>query len=231
MNKNEKFDLSLLFLVVPPRLAVKAEEVMRRVKVPEQYHSFAKGTATGEIVNLLGLGGIDKTLVLCLVPRSFGKKLLELLRDELYLGTPGSGVAFTAPVSGASLGLVELCRPLEKNPGVKGEAMSYPYSMVLALVNQGFSEDVMAAARRAGAGGGTVFHSRRVGSSEALQFWGISIQEEREIVLILATAKERLPIMNAIAETCGADSDAHGLVISLPVEDVAGIRKSFDEEK
>ena len=230
MNQQE-FEISLLFVIVPPRLAVKAEEVMRKAKVPEQYHSFAKGTATGEIINLLGLGDIDKTLILSLVPRSFGKKLLNLLRDELYLGTPGSGVAFISPVTGASRGLVELCRPLEKNPSEKGESMKHPYSMVLALVNQGFSEDVMAAARKAGAGGGTVFHSRRVGSQEALQFWGISIQEEREIVLILATDEQRLPIMRAITEKCGADSDAHGLVISLPVEDVAGIKKKFDSEE
>ena len=51
------------------------------------------------------------------------------------------------------------------------------YQIIVALVNQGYSEEVMAAARPAGAAGGTVLHSRRVGAEEALSQWGFSLQE------------------------------------------------------
>ena len=47
------------------------------------------------------------------------------------------------------------------------------------VVNQGYSEEVMNAARAAGAGGGTVLHSRRIGDEEALSFWGISVQDQK----------------------------------------------------
>ena len=95
--------------------------------------------------------------------------------------------------------------------------------MVIAVVNQGYSEDVMAAARPAGTGGGTVLHSRRVGSDETLTFWGISVQPEKEVVLILCRQEDKMNIMKAIAESCGMKSEAQGLVISLPVETVVGI--------
>jgi len=101
------------------------------------------------------------------------------------------------------------------------------YAMILAFVNQGFSEEVMAAGKIAGATGGTVFHSRRVGSEEALRFWGISIQEEREIVLILAKKEQKKAIMQAISSQCGSHTDAHGVVISVPVDDVAGLKKEI----
>ena len=95
--------------------------------------------------------------------------------------------------------------------------------MVVAVVNQGYSEDVMAAARPAGAGGGTVVHSRRVGSDETLTFWGISVQPEKEIVMILCRHEEKMNIMKAIADACGMKSEAQGLVLSVPVETVVGI--------
>ena len=69
------------------------------------------------------------------------------------------------------------------------------YQMIVALVNQGYSEDVMAAARPAGAAGGTVLHSRRIGAEETLRQWGFSIQQEKEAVLILARKEEKLAII------------------------------------
>ena len=50
------------------------------------------------------------------------------------------------------------------------------------------------------------------------------VQQQREIVIILADKKNKVAIMKAISEKCGSDSPAHGMVISLPVDDVAGIR-------
>ena len=79
-----------------------------------------------------------------------------------------------------------------------------------------------------GAGGGTVFHTRRVESDDAAAFWGISIQEEREIVLILAKKEQKKAIMEAISQSCGAKTDAHGVVISLPVDEVAGLKKEIN---
>ena len=93
------------------------------------------------------------------------------------------------------------------------------YQIIVALVNQGYSEEVMAAARPAGAAGGTVLHSRRVGAEEALSQWGFSLQEEKEAVMILA----KLAIMQAICDNCGLQSEAQGIVLSLPVDNVVGL--------
>ena len=97
------------------------------------------------------------------------------------------------------------------------------YQIIVALVNQGYSEEVMAAARPAGAAGGTVLHSRRVGAEEALSQWGFSLQEEKEAVMILAKAESKLAIMQAICDNCGLQSEAQGIVLSLPVDRVVGL--------
>ena len=90
-------------------------------------------------------------------------------------------------------------------------------------MNQGYSAEVMDAARPAGASGGTVFHSRRVGSEESLKFWKIHVQQEREVVIILAQKEDKLAIMQAIGQKCGMQSPAQGVVMSLPVDEIAGL--------
>ncbi|MCD8155067.1 MAG: P-II family nitrogen regulator [Clostridiales bacterium] len=97
------------------------------------------------------------------------------------------------------------------------------YALIMAIVDRGYSEAVMEAARPKGATGGTVINSRRVGTEEAMRFWGISVQPERELVLILADRSEKKNIMKAIAESCGMRQEAHGVVMSLPVDSVVGL--------
>jgi len=103
--------------------------------------------------------------------------------------------------------------------------------LIITVVNQGYSEAVMDAARKAGARGGTVVHSRRLGDdTEVLGFWGFSIQEEKEMVFIVANKAHKLDIMKAIGENCGLHSDAKGLVASLPIDSVIGIDQEEEEE-
>ena len=97
------------------------------------------------------------------------------------------------------------------------------YTMIAAIVNQGYSENVMDAARAAGAGGGTVIHSRSVGNDAISGAWGFAIEDEREIVLIVAENETKLQIMQAISDACGIKSEAKGVVVSMPIEDVIGL--------
>ena len=228
--ENIKKHFSLLFLIVPPKLSLKAEKVFKAQNTPEQYSVFAKGTANSSIVDMLGLGSPDKTVTIIPLQSDHAKKVIISLQNELYLGAPDTGIAFTVPLNGGSLGILQLLslqnlREKEKEEEIP---MTTSYSLILAFVNQGYSEEVMDAARKVGAGGGTVFHTRRVESDDAAAFWGISIQEEREIVLILAKKEQKKAIMEAVSESCGAKTDAHGIVISLPVDDVAGLKKEID---
>ncbi len=51
------------------------------------------------------------------------------------------------------------------------------------------------------------------------------MQEEREIVLIIAENDKKKDIMKAIIEKCGSESGANGSVISLPVDSLEGINR------
>ena len=97
------------------------------------------------------------------------------------------------------------------------------YSLVAAIVSRGFSGDVMETVRGAGAKGGTVIHSRRIGNEDVTNFWGLSVQDEKEIVLILTESANKVALMKCIGESCGMHSEAQGIVMSMPIDSVAGI--------
>ncbi|MCI8562152.1 MAG: transposase [Lachnospiraceae bacterium] len=228
-SDNKKHMLQLLFIITTPKLANKASRLMKEGNIPMQYHSRGQGTASSEIMDMLGLGSIEKTVVMSMMPKSFADKILEKLHSTLHFGYPNTGVAFTVPISGGSSQMVKLLDSMqekisdenaEKEKKRMGEC---EYTMIMAIVNQGYSEEVMAAAKTAGATGGTVFQSRRVGSEDTIKFWGITIQPEREMVLILSQKESKLEIMKSIGKSCGIQSEAQGVVFSLPVDNMIGL--------
>jgi hypothetical protein len=219
----------MLFLIATPKLVKKAMDLFKQGNVPVQYFCHAQGTASSEVMDMLGLDGIDKNILMCMMPKAFADEMLGKLRKKLHLGMPNTGIAFTVTISGGSGRLVQIMENLlpEKKQQLsereEPEMSENKYYMIMAIVNQGFSGAVMEAARPVGASGGTVFHSRRIGTEEAMKFWKISVQEERECVLILAKKEDKLSIMQAIGQKCGVQSEAQGIVLSLPVDESVGL--------
>lgn len=98
------------------------------------------------------------------------------------------------------------------------------YELLVAIANQGYIDTVMDAARSAKAGGGTVIHAKGTGMELAKKYLGVSLVEEKEVILIVTKSREKNQIMRAIMEQTGLDSKERTIVFSLPVTSVAGIR-------
>ena len=97
------------------------------------------------------------------------------------------------------------------------------YEMVICVINSGFSETVMAAAREAGARGGTIIRGRGTANPEAEEFFHITIQPEKELVLILVPQEVKDGILTAIYQAAGLNTAGQGIVFSLPVDRTAGL--------
>ena len=97
------------------------------------------------------------------------------------------------------------------------------YDLVITIINHGDADIVMEAAKEAGAKGGTVLTARSLGTKEAAKFFGISIQEEKEIVLIVVEKEMRKDIMKEIYKVAGLNTKSRGISLSLPIDDVIGI--------
>ena len=96
--------------------------------------------------------------------------------------------------------------------------------LIIAIVNQGYEEKVMEAARGVGARGGTIINGRGTASAQDLvKFMGITLHPNKEIILILSSQSDRNAIMTAIKDASGLATDGAGVVFSMPVDSVMGV--------
>ena len=226
-QNNKQLSFRIFILITTPKLSEKATAVINKMGIPAHFKLYGVGTAPSEMLDILGLGTPDKTVLMSVIPTDLANYLLKTIYMELTFGIPGNGIAFTLPLSGANSHTIKMLTSIEGDDTSdrKEEMIMSEIKRVLiaAVINQGYSEDVMKAAREAGAGGGTVIHARRDGNAETLSIWGFDIQDEKEIVLIVADSETKLDIMTAIGEKCGVNSEANGMIISMPIDSCIGI--------
>lgn len=97
------------------------------------------------------------------------------------------------------------------------------HEVIFAIVNSGFAEDVMEVAKACGVRGGTIVSGRGVAREEAAAFFGITIHEEKEILMMVVETEIRDAVLSAIYREMGMAKKAQGIAFSLPVTDVAGL--------
>lgn len=101
--------------------------------------------------------------------------------------------------------------------------MNYAHEVIFCIVNAGYSEAVMDAAKKLGARGGTVINARGTAGKEAETFFHITIQPEKEIVMILVPSDIKNDVLHALYQEVGLDSAGQGIAFSVPVESVVGM--------
>ncbi len=109
--------------------------------------------------------------------------------------------------------------------------MDNEYEVIFCIVNEGFSDAVMDAARRAGATGGTVVRSRGTANAEAEKLFGITVAPQKEIVIMLVEKGVRNDILHALYSSIGLDTPGQGIAFSLPVDAATGVFKKKKEDQ
>ena len=64
----------------------------------------------------------------------------------------------------------------------------------------------------------------RIYRERAEKFLGVSIADEKELILIVTKTEMKNAIMQSIMDHAGLESKARAVVFSLPVTDTAGLR-------
>lgn len=222
--------LHMLITIVDRGKGDAVAQMLRQEGVLLHYIALGNGTAHKGIQALLGLTDTAKDVVVSFIRSGVARRALRRLSYALEIDLPGRGIAFTVPV-GSICGAQAMHYLMgEEMPAAHEEGGStmemeqiIKNDLIMVIVNRGYTDLVMKSALPAGARGGTVLHARGAGTEEAAQFFGITIQPEKEMVLILVDHEHKIPVMQAISRGAGLHTDARGIVISLPVSDVMGI--------
>lgn len=188
----------------------------------------ATGTASESVLDYFGLNEIKKCIILSIVPYDMSKYILkELKKDKkININEPGNGIAFTIPLSSGTQYMIDRYKDIEMED-IKMEPANQ--HLIITIANEGSAETIMSAAKKAGATGGTTINGRGLEPNKIVKVLGLSLEPEKDVVLILAPNNKKNKIMEKIIEKCGSHKEQAGLCFSLPVDHVAGINIDIDK--
>lgn len=199
--------------------------------VTVNFVTLGHGTAASEMLDYFGLEASEKAVLFAMVTDGVWKEVKKGLQMRFRIDVPGTGIAFTVPL-GSIGGRRELQFLTEYQGYEKGEETTLKdtkYELLIVIANQGCSNIVMDAAKKAGAGGGTVIHAKGTGMERAESFFGVSLASEKEMIFIVAKAGQKNGIMQAVMKEAGMETKAKAIVFSLPVTSTAGLRLIEEE--
>ena len=202
-------------------MSKRMNAICEGLSLPVSLELLGKGTATKNMLELLGLGNREYHINITVANKEMTAALIDEARRQLYIDAPGHGIIVATPIKsvagGKTLSYLNGGRPDDGAP-----EFNYNYEIILAIANEGFTDVVMDAARAAGARGGTVLHGKGTGSSDGEKFFKVSIASEKEVIMIVAKSSEKAEIMKSIVKQAGVGTEAGAVVMSLPVTAVAG---------
>ena len=182
-----------------------------------------KGTATSEIMDILGLGSSEKDVVLSYAESGTARRLLALLDNELRGTTGATGIVFTLPLSGMN-NLAAAAIDYYAQQNKKGNGGEPPMenqsknSLILVTCVRGSADQIMVTAREQGARGGTVIKARWSGMEELERGYDLELTAERDIVAIVVPNDKREAIMEAVNAAHGLRTPEQAMTCSAPIE-------------
>ena len=109
--------------------------------------------------------------------------------------------------------------------------MNFEHEVIFCIVNAGFSDAVMDAAKEFGARGGTVIHARGTANSLAEKKFEIPVSPEKEIVMILVPSEIKDDILRGLYRAVGLKTPGQGIAFSLPVDAAVGLVGSSEPKQ
>ena len=230
IQKNPQIAPRMVITITREEDQRKLEEVFDSMGIPMCFQFRGKGTAPSEMMDIFGLRGTTRLLTGAFLAKTQVNPLFETMNKQLSFRHRGGGIAITVPMIGMQSSVLDLLNNEnhdEAKTFLKGDETEMKekskYALIWVSVAGGYSDDVVDAARKAGAKGGTVMKGRRRSSESVRHHFGISMQEEQDFVMIVVPREKKNDTMTAIMDACGLLTKAHGVVWALPVDEVMGL--------
>lgn len=225
-----------VFSVVDYSKSAEIGEIYKEKKVPVWLSTHGFGMADSSVLELLGFGENKKSIMISLLSRERADEIFSVLEQKMQISKPGYGIIFSVPLTGATAflaGLAEQDNIKNSIPAEERElkmTQQHEYELIISIITKGFLPEVKAAAIAAGARGGTLIHALGLGAEEAQKFLGIAIQPEKDVILNVVRKEKKHEVMKAIGDAVGINTPGKGIIFSLPVDSVLGLRRIAQED-
>lgn len=177
-----------------------------------------EGTVRSKLLEELGLNHTQKEVVMMPVTKEQDELLHKEISEKFKFNERNQGIGFSVP----------FMRWQKDSDSFSLDEDVFEYSLIMSIVEEGRSGDIIKVARRAKARGGTVIHGRGAGVPKDYYF-PIQVEPQKDTVLIVVHNKKAQEIQDSIAKSL--EEEKTGIVFSLPVVKTSGIFEDRVEEK
>lgn len=210
-------NLKLLFVISNEE--TKLISLTEKYELPFNTLMHGDGTASQGILDFLGLKKTEKNILLSIIPDVIEKNIFSHLKDKTKINEIGRGIAFTVPLSSTSKYVME---PFKNVKGERNMEKSN-YHLLITITDEGNAEKIMNTAKKNGANGGTLIKGRSIGFNNTFKLFNLTVEPEKDIILIVCKDNERKKIMEGILNKNGMNTDYKSMCFSLPIDSTIGI--------
>jgi len=221
---DKKRGIKLLITIVERSQGKDMAKLYSKNGVEWHYQSTGFGTASSELLDVLGFGTSERDILFSMAEAGNVRKLLYDLNNDLREAVQAKGIAFAVSLTGLNSLVAAKLFENVKGMNEEGEENVQEHSnnsLILVIVNQGHTDKVMETAKKAGARGGTILRARFNGSEESKHFYGITLQAEKEMIMMMVSNQTRNLIMESINKEHGVNTEAGAMICSMAVDQVA----------
>lgn len=179
--------MNYLISVVNPGAMERVCEIAAALDLPQTVAMLGHGTAAKSMLDLLGIESTEKRIIMTVANSEKTQQFIKDMRQQLYIGIPGHGIVIAIPIKSVGGGkTLAYLNNGEQQPARYTPELNGKYELIVIVANEGRTDQVMNAARAAGATGGTVLHGKGTGSQNPKKFYNVSIASEKEVILMVA---------------------------------------------
>lgn len=165
---------------------------------------------------ILGTGETTKDLIFMVVESTKKSAIMNAIYESTQNEKTNFGEIFTLDVD-------SLLKAGANSEGEEkmseNENKETSRDMITVIVNKGYADDVMFAARKAGATGGTVINARGTAREDDAKFFGVHIVPEKDMLVIVVEHDKKEAVLSAIKEVKCLKEPGMGIAFSSPVTD------------
>lgn len=218
-------NISCVMTIVEYGRGQEVREIAKRHHSGGDYAFLGKGTISNRLSNFLGIDHERRQVVLTLLTEENVPEFLIDLKQELRLDRAGRGIALEIPLHQISTKKRRITR-IERE-----ESTGMEHRLIITIVNYGHSEEVVKAARQAGAIGATTIKGHGTAEEHIPKLLGFHIDPEKELILMVVETPIADSIVNSIDEVGKNNDKINPVSFTVDVNQVSGIMSTELKEK
>ena len=207
---------SLIISIVPHDKGEKLTETAVNAGCGGGSVMMGRALAKSNFGAILGTGETTKDLIFMVVEGKKKSAIMNAIYESTQNEKTNFGEIFTLDVD-------SLLKAGANSEGEEkmseNENKETSRDMITVIVNKGYADDVMFAARKAGATGGTVINARGTAREDDEKFFGVHIVPEKDMLVIVVEHDKKEAVLSAIKEVKCLKEPGMGIAFCSPVTD------------